>query len=218
VPSELRDGARYVKQHQVLRPIAFAELVAGFGTGIVGSVTIVHVTKTLGYDTGPQGIVYAIGGVGSVVGAALAPRVLARLGLHRSIVVALIALLPAMSLMAFAPRPSLLGYSMLVGQQLLADPIGTISLVAFGTVISAGAPEAMRARVEATIGVLATLGMAGGFVIGGVLGETSRLGTRVTLFLGAVVSASAALCLAGRDIRRVHSVSDVAAGEMERSV
>jgi MFS family permease len=185
-----------------------SEFVAGIGSGIVGSVVIVHVTKTLGYDTGPQGIVYAIGGVGSVIGAALAPRVLARFGLHRSIVLALVAIAPAMSLMAFAPHPSVLGYAMLVGQQLLADPVGTVSLVAFGTVTAAVAPESMRGRVESTISVLAMLGLAGGYVIGGVLGEQSRLGTTHTLLAGGVVTACAALCLAGRDVRNVHSAAD----------
>ena len=63
VTSELREGALYVRRHRVLGPIALAECIAGVGTGIVGSVVIVHVTKTLDYDTGPQGIVYAIGGV-----------------------------------------------------------------------------------------------------------------------------------------------------------
>src|SRR4029079_8155110 len=173
VVSELRGGARYVRQHLVLRPMAASELIAGVGAGVVGSVVIVHVTKALGYDTGPQGVVYAMGAVGSVVGAALAPRVLARFGLHRSIVLALLAMVPAMSLMAFAPGPSLLGYAMLVAQQLLADPIGTISIVAFGTVIAAGSPEAMRGRVESTISVLAMIGMAAGYAVGGFLGETS---------------------------------------------
>ncbi len=207
--TELGDGARYVRSHPVLRPIALSELIAGVGTGILGSVVIVHMTKTLGYDTGPQGIVYAVGGVGSLAAAALAPRVLARFGLQRSIVVALVAVLPAMSLMAFAPRPSVLGYAMLVGQQLLADPVATVSLVAFGTVIAAGAPDAMRGRVESTIMVMSTLGMACGFVIGGSLGQSS-VGTAYTLFIGAIVSAAAALCLSGRAARRVHQAADIA--------
>ena len=208
VVAELGDGARYVRSHPVLRPIALSELIAGIGTGIVGSVVIVHVTKTLGYDTGPQGIVYAVGGVGSLVAAAFAGRVLARYGLHHSIVVALIAVVPAISLMAFAPGPSVLGYSMLVGQQLFADPVGTVSEIAFGTVIAAGSPGVMRARVESTIMVLATAGMACGFVVGGVLGQ-SPVGTRFTLLLGALVTASAASCLSGHAVRGVHSALDV---------
>ena len=209
VVDELREGARYVRRHGVLGPVALSKCVAGLGTGIIGSVVIVHVTKTLGYDTGPQGVVYAIGGLGSLIAAALAPRALSRFGLHRSIVIALVVIVPAMSLMAWAPRPSVLGYGMLVGQQLLADPLGTVSLIAFGTVIAAGAPEVMRARVESTITVLATIGMAAGFVIGGVLGEPSRLGTADTLFFGAVVTAAAALCLVGRDVRRVRGPKDI---------
>jgi hypothetical protein len=209
VLGELGDGARFVRHHAVLGPIALAEGIAGIGTGIIGSVVIVHVTTALGYDTGPQGLVYAIGGAGSLAAAALAPRVLASVGLWKSIVVALVLTVPAMSLMAWAPAPSLLGYAMLVGQQLLADPAGTVSIVAFGTVISAGAPEAMRGRVESTMTVLATLGMAGGFVIGGVLGEPSRLGTATTMFTGALVTASAALCLSGRAVRGVHAAIDV---------
>lgn len=209
VLTELGDGTRYVRDHGVLRPVALAECIAGIGTGMIGSVVIVHVTKTLGYDTGPQGVIYAIGGLGSLVAAAFAPRVLARFGLHRSMIVALIAVLPAMSLMAWAPRPSVLGYAMLVGQQLLADPVATVSLVAFGTVIAAAAPEAMRARVESTIKVLATLGMAAGFVIGGLLGEPSRLGTADTLFAGALVTAAASMGLAGKGIRRVRDLADI---------
>ena len=218
VLTELRDGARVVRRHLVLRPIAISELVAGLGAGVVGSVVIVHVTKTLGYDTGPQGVVYAMGAVGSVAGAAMAPRLLARFGLHRSIVLALVAMIPAMSLMAFAPGPSLLGYTMLVGQQLVADPIGTVSIVAFGTVIAAGSPEPMRGRVESTIAVLATIGLAAGYAIGGFLGETSRLGTTTTLFLGSVVTASAALCLGGREVRRVHSVADISPAPLATGV
>jgi Na+/melibiose symporter-like transporter len=217
VRTELRDGARYVRRHVVLGPVALSEVIAGVGSGIVGSVVIVHVTKTLGYDTGPQGVVYAIGGVGSLVAAAFAPRVLAWLGLHRSIVLALLATAPAMALMAFAPGPSVLGYAMLVGQQLLADPVGTVSLVAYGTVVAAGSPESMRARVESTVGVLGTLGLASGFVIGGVLGE-SHLGTAWALFLGGVVTASAALCLAGREVRRVHTAADVSVDSTARGV
>ena len=209
VLDELGDGTRFVRRHLVLGPIALSECIAGIGTGIVGSVVIVHVTKTLGYDTGPQGIVYAMGAVGSLAGAALAPRVLARFGLHRVIVASLVMIVPAMSLMAFAPGPSLVGYTMLVGQQLLADPVGTVSIVAFGTVVAGGSPEAMRGRVESTIAVLATLGTAAGFVIGGALGQTSSLGTGGTLVLGSIVTAAAALCLFGRDLRRLHSITDM---------
>src|SRR4051794_38485047 len=218
VLTELRDGARFVRDHLILRPIAMSELIAGVGTGMVGSVVIVHVTKTLGYDTGPQGVVYAMGAVGSVAGAAMAPRLLSRFGLHRSIVLALVAMIPAMSLMAFAPGPSLLGYTMLVGQQLVADPIGTVSIVAFGTVIAAGSPEQMRGRIESTVSVVATIGLAGGYVVGGFLGETSRLGTTTTLVVGSIVTASAALCLGGRDVRRVHTVADVSAAPLASGV
>jgi MFS family permease len=107
---------------------------------------------------------------------------------------------------------------MLVGQQLLADPIGTISIVAFGTVVAAGSPESMRGRVESTISVVAMIGMAAGYAIGGFLGETSRLGTTTTLFLGALVTGSAALCLSGRDVRRVQTVDDVSAAPVATGV
>ncbi len=195
VLDELRSGAGYVRRHRVLGPVALSGCVAGVGTGIVGSVVIVHVTKSLGYDTGPQGLVYAIGGVGSLIGAAIAPKVLARFGLQRTLVVALLATAPAFALMAFAPGPSVVGYAMLIGQQLLADPLGTISLVAFGTLIAGNAPDAMRGRVESTVMVLSTLGIAAGFVIGGALGERQVLGTAWTLFAGGLVTAAASVFL-----------------------
>ncbi|HEY7628110.1 MAG TPA: MFS transporter [Ilumatobacteraceae bacterium] len=196
VVRELSDGARFVRHHDVLGPVALAELIAGISAGILGSVVIVHVTKTLGYDTGPQGVVYAIGGIGSLLAAMVAPRALDRLGLRRAMVLALVAILPSTALMAYAPHPSALGYAMLVGQQLLADPLGTLGLVAFGTAIAAGSPDPMRGRVESTIAVLATIGTAFGFVVGGLLGETS-VGTAGALMIGAGTSVVAALCLAG---------------------
>jgi MFS family permease len=201
VLDELRTGAGYVRHHSVLGPVALSGCVAGVGTGIVGSVVIVHVTKSLGYDTGPQGVVYAIGGVGSLFGAALAPKVLARFGLQRTLVIALVATAPAFALMAWAPGPSLIGYAMLVGQQLLADPLGTISLVAFGTLVAGNAPDAMRGRVESTVMVLSTLGIAAGFVVGGALGERQVLGTAWTLFAGGLVTASACVFLTKPSVR-----------------
>lgn len=201
VLSELRDGARFVFDHSTLAAVAWAELVAGVGTGIIGSVVIVHVTKTLGYSTGPQGVVYAVGSVGSLIAASVAPRALERIGLRRSMMFALVAVVPSTALMAFAPHPSVLGYAMLVGQQLLADPLGTLGLVAFGTVIAAGSAEAMRGRVESTIAVLATIGTGAGFVAGGVLGQ-SAVGTGGALMVGACTSGSAALWLTGRRFAR----------------
>ena len=106
---------------------AWSEFVAGIGTGTFASVVIVHVTTTLGYDTGPQGIVYAIGRVGSLVAAGLEPRLLARFGFYRMLVVALLADVPASALMAFAAPPSVLGYAMLVSQQVIGDLVATIS-------------------------------------------------------------------------------------------
>jgi hypothetical protein len=112
-------------------------------------------------------------------------------------VLALVAIVPATALMAYAPHPSVLGYAMLVGQQLVADPLGTLGLVAFGTAIASGSPDPMRARVESTIAVLATIGTAVGFVTGGLLGESS-VGTAGALMIGAGASAAAAVCLSGR--------------------
>jgi MFS family permease len=201
VADELRSGARFVRHHGVLGPVTLSGFVSGMGVGIVGAVVIVHVTTTLGYDTGPQGVVYAVGGAGSLVGAALAPRVLARLGLQRTLIAALVVAAPAFALMAFAPGPSVLGYAMLVGQQLVSDPLGTISLVAFGTVVAANAPDEMRGRVESTVLVVSTLGIAAGFVIGGVLGESHRLGTAWTLFGGGLMSAVAAIFLLSPGVR-----------------
>lgn len=197
VVAELSEGAHFVRRHPLLGPVALSELIAGVSAGILGSVVIVHVTKTLGYDTGPQGVVYAIGGVGSLLAAVVAPRVLDRLGLRRAMVLALVAIVPATALMAYAPHPSVLGYAMLVGQQLVADPLGTLGLVAFGTAIASGSPDPMRARVESTIAVLATIGTAVGFVTGGLLGESS-VGTAGALMIGAGASAAAAVCLSGR--------------------
>ena len=212
--SELGDGARFVFGHSTLGPVAWAELVAGLGTGIIGSVVIVHVTKTLGYATGPQGVVYAVGSVGSLIAAAVAPRALERIGLRRSMVLALLAVVPSTALMAFAPHPSALGYAMLVGQQVVADPLGTLGLVAFGTVIAAGAAEAMRGRVESTIGVLATVGTGVGFVVGGLLGQ-SVVGTAGALMIGACASGSAALCLTQGELARIHETAS--AGDTLRS-
>ena len=56
---------------------------------------------------------------------------------------------------------------------------------------------------------MGTLGLAAGFVIGGALGEQAVLGSRLTLFLGGVVTAMAAVCLVGADVRQVHSAADV---------
>lgn len=79
-------GLRYVAGHRVMRSCVAAATLTNFVCGALLALTPVYLVRTLGAPAGLVGLLMATEGAGSLVGAALTPRLARRVGSARALV------------------------------------------------------------------------------------------------------------------------------------
>lgn len=87
----IREGWRFVVRHPVMRPCMLGATTDNFANGALMAIIPVYLVRTLHASPALVGILIAADGVGSLVGAALAPWLTARLGSARAMLIAAIA-------------------------------------------------------------------------------------------------------------------------------
>ncbi|MEJ8646341.1 MFS transporter [Streptomyces sp. MS1.HAVA.3] len=87
IAGEIWEGLAYTARTPLVRDLVLALTVTGFATGLTGALFAFHLLTAV--DAGPVGlgIVMGVSGVGALVGALLAPRIVARFGPGRTLVV-----------------------------------------------------------------------------------------------------------------------------------
>ncbi len=87
VMEELRDGARLVWRHPLLRPILFTAIAWNIAWFVLQAAYVPYAMRSLGLDASGVGVTLACYGAGMVVGALFASRVLRALPFGRAILV-----------------------------------------------------------------------------------------------------------------------------------
>jgi MFS family permease len=189
---EIREGLQAVWSHPLLRASALVILIVGLSEGIYGAVIVLFMSQGLGFKPGILGMIWAVGGISSFIGAALAPRLTRRHGAGRVMFIGLLAQTVTMGIIAFAHGATVLSALIMVFQQLgdgfyVAYEINNLSF-------RQGLVEPrLLGRVNATMRILALGTALIGALLGGVLGELA--GLRPTLVVGALGTLLAALTL-----------------------
>ena len=187
---ELREGAAFVMQHPLLRPVFVTQFIFNTGSFLVLAVFVPYAVRHLALSATGIGITLAMYGVGMVVGALLATRVMRRVtfgtviglgpvtGFAASVVLALTTLIPS------APLAGLGFFLLGVG------PI--LWVISTTTLRQSVTPPSLLGRVSA-INILSygarPLGSALGAVIGGLYGAEA------CLYLAALIFAAQALVI-----------------------
>jgi predicted MFS family arabinose efflux permease len=191
---EAMGGFAYVRRDLVLRVLAAAQLLLNVNHGMVGTVFFLFVVDTLGFETGPLGMIFAFGGVASLGGALLSSRFydtgnhLRRLSLLLFIVALANALLP------FARSANWIAVALLLVPQVISDPAETIFNIHSTTLRQTIAPDAWLGRINGSFRVIDVGATIAGSLIAAWTG--TAVGLRVTMWSGAVLIAIAALiCL-----------------------
>lgn len=147
---ELVEGARWVYRHRTLAPYAVALHLWFVGNSTVMTVLVFYAVQDLRLDAAVVGLVLACAGLSGVVGAGVAPRVGARLGLGRACVLA-DWLTPLAFCLALAARPGPVGAGLLVLGQLVYGFGGGLKNPLELSYRNAVTPPALRGRMNATI-------------------------------------------------------------------
>lgn len=196
---ETGEGLRFVLRHPVLAPLAISAALMQMAWSAVGPVYLVFVYRELGFEPGVLGMVFAIGGVSSVVGAVFCTRISRWLGAGRTLVLGSALFAASIAVVPFAPSAGAVGLALLVLNQ-LGDGFEVLFDVNQRSLRQILTPEPLLGRVSGAIQVAGAAAMLLGVVLGGLLGET--VGTRATLGVAAGVVGLAALVIAFSPARR----------------
>ena len=200
---EIREGLALTLGDPILRPLALADAaIAGFW-GVFGAVYLVFATE-IGFEPGVIGLIAAVGGLTSLVGAAVAGRAVRRLGVGRFFIGAAVLVSIGNVFIALTPDAALVGLLCLVAQQVLSDSSMTAFDVVSVSIRQATVSDRLLGRVAASYHVLAMAAMLTGTLVGGLVAET--LGLRAAMVAAAAGGFGAVLILWFSAIRKMHDV------------
>lgn len=199
VRAEIEEGARWVIHHPVLRPLTGATGILAFFNSLLEAVYLLYLTHTLALTPATLGIIFTLGGVGFLLGALAAERVARRVGVGRTLILALalvgladlVAPLIGGSLRVVAP--ALVGAECCFGLGLVVFNITTASLRQGST------PDRLQGRMNATVRLFVQGLTPLGALAGGVLGQS--IGLRPTLLMAVGGELLAALWLLCSSVR-----------------
>lgn len=204
VGAMIREGWRFVAHHPVVGPSMWAATAMNFVCGAQFALYPLYLVRELHAPASLVGVLLAVEGVGALVGAALTPRITARLGTARALVLASWVTVGGAVLVPLGTGwPAYLAFA--AGNVVFA--VGTVVLsVTTRTYRQVASPPELLARVMATVRFVSWGAIPVGGLVAGAL--AAALDARVTLllFAGAVVGAPLALLLS--PVRRLRDLTD----------
>ncbi|MDZ5441649.1 MFS transporter [Micromonospora sp. 4G57] len=197
------EGWRYVTRHPVMGPTMWTATAVNFVCGAQLAVYPFYLVREL---HALVGVLLAVEGVGSLVGATFTPWITRRWGTARSLVVAcLVAVGGAFAVPVGVAWPAYLAFT--VGNVAFAGGVVVLS-VTTRTYRQTASPPELLSRVMATVrfvswGAIPVGGLAAGALAG-------LVGARVTLFAFAGAAVLAPLALLLSPVRSLRDLTDLA--------
>ena len=189
--AEIGEGLRFVRQDRLLRRL----MVFGGAANLVltgfGAIQVAFLVRDIGLGSAAVGALLAVGSVGGVLGALLAPRLARRMGTARALLVCKVGTTPAGLLIPLADRGARLGF-------FAAGAFVLVGGIVAGNVISGGfmqayCPRELMGRITTTMQVVNFGAIPLGAVLGGVLADAAGYRPTLWLLLGGFVAFSTIL-------------------------
>ncbi|WP_433675635.1 MFS transporter [Microbacterium gorillae] len=202
--SEALEGLRYSLGNPVLRALLLSGMAASTGAMFMNAFNVVYLANVVGLSTALIALVTTVQGVGGLVGALVAPRLIARRGeATTKIAASAAAALPCLGYFA-APSLGADGIWAIVIACAGGGFVAVIAGVAGASVPARVAPRAMLGRVIAcnrtfALGIMPFASIAGGLVV-------SQWGYEVGLISVILFALASSLLLALSPFRRWTSV------------
>lgn len=201
---EIGQGLRFVFGHPILRPLSISAGLFNFFGVAIGTLYVLYATDDLGIGAGTLGLILSIGAPGALVGAVLAPRVTARVGVGPAMIGGMVIsglaslLIPAAALVA--PIPMLVGQGWFFG---IGAAVYGINMASIGQAVP---PPHLMGRARASQRFLWGGTLPLGALIGGAAGEA--FGVMAVLVTGAVGTSLAGVYLVFTALRGLRQLPD----------
>ena len=196
--TEIRDGLRWTYRHRTLGPLAASTHVWFLANAAAMTVLSLLALRSLGFTGYTFGLLLAVFGITSLIGASIAPWCGARLGAGRVIILARVAYPVVWLLVVFAPHATIGDALLFVALALqgLAAGVENSNEMAYWQTLT---PDELLGRVNATRrSANRTMAALGALMAGLVVG---LIGDRPTLIGVIIVLAAAALTAALSPLR-----------------
>ena len=202
---EVREGIAVVARSRTLIALMGAHAANHVMWGVYGTVYLLFATRDVGLGAAAIGVIAAIGGAGSFVGAALAGRVAKRVGLGPAMLLGLTGAVAGSALIPLVPEGAVvLGAALLIAQQLIGDSSGTIYEILEVSLTQTIVEGRILGRVNATVEFVTTLTALAGAIGGGVVAEL--LGLRAAMVVGVLGAALGVAFVWFSPVRRLREV------------
>jgi Na+/melibiose symporter-like transporter len=190
VRREIAEGLHLVVRDPVLRAFAAAQMMLAMLWGVFGATWILFATEDLGLGPAPIGVIAAIGGFASFIGAVAATRSTRRWGIGPVAIGALVLAAIGNAFIPLAPSGlPLVALACLLVQQLVGDSALTVYDITETTVRQTLVADRQLGRVTSTFHVSAVAAQLVATIGAGLIAEA--IGVRATTLLapiGAVVA------------------------------
>ncbi|WP_150956826.1 MFS transporter [Microbacterium testaceum] len=207
---EIVDGVRYTYRHETLRPLALSVHVWFLANSVVVTLFGLYTLRELQVPEWAFGLILGSAGVGGFFGAVIAPRVGARLGAGRAILLGRVLAVVPWATLALLPLAASTSLAVLVpvlaaAQFVYALSMGIEDANEMGY-RQAVAPDVLQGRMNSTIRTTNRVVFFFGALSAGLF--VTVLGFPLTLGLAAAVFAVAALIIAFSPVRSARHDDD----------
>ena len=195
---DLRVGMRIVFGHPIVRPLLVSHMVWSISGGFFMALYTLFCLRVLDLSEWIFGIIIAMGGIGSLAGALISRRLVARFGLGPTLLATSILSLACALFLPIAGSP-LVGTSLavtvtlLVAHQLLSDGFSVAFVIQAVTLRQSVLPRETLGRANAAIHICTSGLLPIGALIAGALAEL--VGTRGAVWIGVMIGLVAPLFL-----------------------
>jgi MFS family permease len=205
---EIAIGLRLVIGNPILRATTLATMATATMWGVFGAIYFLFAIEDLKLDAAAIGIVAAFGGLSSLAGALLTPRLTARFGVGRVLVAgAFFGMLGSFFIPLAPAGAGLVTMAFLIGQQLTTDPAMTAFDITDTSIRQTIVHDRQLGRVNATVRVAVLTAQLGATLLAGFLAV--QLGLRTMLFIGPAVGLLGAAAVWFSPVRRIRTVEEL---------
>lgn len=208
-PGRFRVGLNYIRHSAVIGRELFGTTIVNLFTFMINAILILYVTRELHVHPGVLGLIVGAAGIGSLISAALTPRMARRIGMGRTFAVGMV-LFPAPLILIPLAHGSHATVLLMLFLAEFGSGFGVMMLdIGAGALNATYVPTELRARVAGAFRMINYGIRPVGALLGGWLGTV--IGLRPTLFISAVGAVLCFLPLIGSPILRADSEPELVA-------
>lgn len=196
-------GLRYVQRNPTLVGLGLSLFVMSLSTDIVGTVYLLYVNQELGFSPGPLGIMFATGGIFSLLASLTSGRLMKLVGIGPLLIATLLFVSAGQSLITLATSVGAFAVIVMLLQQSMDFP-WTLYIVTAVSTRQVVTPDGWQGRMNGSFHVLEF----GGYLLGAIAGAWigSSFGLRAAILTGAGGMALATIPLLVTPVRGLRAM------------